>query len=85
MSAEKAQKSMSAAKEPKKKSTTERRRSSAAEVVKTKRRPSDGGGKGSFGMGRRKSGEMSKESKMKQKKADETALRKNKVTYYVYL
>ena len=37
-------------------------------------------GKGSLGgMGKKKSVEMSKESKLKQKKAEEAALRKNKV------
>ena len=47
----------------------ERRRSSAGAE-----------GKGSFGAAtRRKSAAMSKESKLKQKKADEAALRKNKV------
>ena len=40
------------------------------------------GGKGSLGgMGKKKSIEMSKESKLKQKKAEEAALRKNKVRY----
>ena len=49
------------------------------------RRQSTGGGdKGSFGVPRRKSKDMSKESKMKQKKADEAALRKNKVITYIY-
>ena len=38
------------------------------------------GAKGSLGgMGKKKSADMSKESKLKQKKADEAALRKNKV------
>ena len=44
------------------------------------RRQSAGGAKGSLGgMGKKKSADMSKESKLKQKKADEAALRKNKV------
>ena len=82
MSAEKAK----AAKETKKSMAQERRKSSVVEVKKTGRRQSTGeGGKGSFGTGRRKSGEASKESKMKQKKADETALRKNKVIYYIFV
>ena len=39
--------------------------------------------KGSLGgMGKKKSVEMSKESKLKQKKAEEAALRKNKVGYF---
>ena len=39
--------------------------------------------KGSLGgMGKKKSVEMSKESKLKQKKAEEAALRKNKVSYF---
>ena len=33
-------------------------------------------------MGKKKSVEMSKESKLKQKKAEEAALRKNKVSYF---
>ena len=33
-------------------------------------------------MGKKKSVEMSKESKLKQKKAEEAALRKNKVGYF---
>ena len=84
MSAEKAK----AAKDTKKSmAATERRRSSVMEVKdkKGRRKSTDAEGKGSFGTGRRKSGEMSKESKMKQKKAEETALRKNKVIYYIYV
>ena len=42
--------------------------------------------KGSLGgMGKKKSVEMSKESKLKQKKAEEAALRKNKVTLFLDL
>ena len=42
--------------------------------------------KGSLGgMGKKKSVEMSKESKLKQKKAEEAALRKNKVRYFLTL
>ena len=56
-------------------------------AVKDARRGSEGrrqsagkGERGSMGgMGKKKSVEMSKESKLKQKKADEAALRKNKV------
>ena len=43
----------------------------------------DKGAKGSFGAVRKKSAGMSKEGKMKQKKADEAALRKNKVMWHL--
>ena len=76
--------SMSADKAAKAAAAEKRRGSTHAE--KKPRRPSGGGGGdakksielGEMG-GKRKSGEMSKESKLKQKKADEAALRKNKV------
>ena len=77
--------SMSADKAAKAAAAEKRRGSTHAE--KKPRRPSGGGGGGGEKKsvelgemgGKRKSGEMSKESKLKQKKADEAALRKNKV------
>ena len=81
--------SMSADKAAKAAAAEKRRGSVHAE--KKPRRPSGGAGGGGGGGdakksielgemgGKRKSGEMSKESKLKQKKADEAALRKNKV------
>ena len=80
--------SMSADKAAKAAAAEKRRGSVHAE--KKPRRPSGGAGGGGGGDakksielgemgGKRKSGEMSKESKLKQKKADEAALRKNKV------
>ena len=79
--------SMSADKAAKAAAAEKRRGSVHAE--KKPRRPSGGGGGGGGDAkksielgemgGKRKSGEMSKESKLKQKKADEAALRKNKV------
>jgi len=78
---------MSADKAAKAAAAEKRRGSVHAE--KKPRRPSGGGGGGGGDAkksielgemgGKRKSGEMSKESKLKQKKADEAALRKNKV------
>ena len=81
---------MSADKAAKAAAAEKRRGSVHAE--KKPRRPSGGAGGGGGGGGdakksielgemggKRKSGEMSKESKLKQKKADEAALRKNKV------
>lgn len=85
MSAEKAKATKEAAEKKSMAATKQRRRSSVYEDKDKSGRKDSAGGKGSFGTGRRKSKDMSKESKMKQKKADEAALRKNKVIYDKYL